>query len=144
MSPAGPEPADDLGRHLRERGYAVDRPRPGEPTLLRARHEARPPLLVKAYPGAVRLTTAFRVAAGDRLRLLEAVNDFNRRSMGLCVCVNLRGELAAEAFVYATYERLSFDDFLRRVWDRELDRLARELAWAGPEPHEPPAGHERC
>src|SRR5262245_33840914 len=142
----GPDPADDVRRHLEDCGYSVERPRPAEPSLLRARHAARPAVLVKVYAGALRFTTAFRLGAAvtaDRHRLLEAVNEFNRRSMGACACVNLRGELAVEAFLYAAYERVTLDQFLRRVWDREMDRLAHEPAFAPLEPHEAPTCHER-
>lgn len=146
MTATGIDPAEDVRRHLEDHGYAVERPRAAEPSLLRARHAVRPTILVKVYPGAVRLTTAFRLSAAlssDRLRLLEAVNEFNRRSAGACACLNQRGELAVEAFLYASYERVTFNDFLRRVWDREMDRLAREPAFAPLTPHESPASHER-
>ena len=52
-------------------------------------------------------------------------------------------ELAVEAFLYSAYDRVTFNDFLRRVWDREMDRLAREPAFAPLGPHEAPASHER-
>ena len=146
MMPTGADPAEDVRRHLEDCGYSVERPRPAEPSLLRARHAERPALLVKVYAGAVRFTTAFRLAAavsGDRPRLLEAVNEFNRRSMGACACVNLRGELAIEAFLYAQYDRVTFDRFIRRVWDREMDRLAHEPAFAPLGEHEGPICHER-
>jgi hypothetical protein len=146
MIATGAGPVEDVRRHLEDLGYAVDRPRPAEPSLLRARHESRPTFLLKVYPGALRFTTAFHLSAAvsaDRLRLLEAVNEFNRRSAGACACVNGRGELAVEAFLYAAYERVTFNDFLRRVWDRETDRLARETAFAPLSPHAHPASHER-
>jgi hypothetical protein len=146
MTMTGTDPAEDIRRHLEDAGYSVERPRPAEPSLLRARHADRPALLVKVYAGAVRFTTAFRLddaVSADRPRLLEAVNDLNRRSMGACACVNLRGELAIEAFLYAEYDRVTFDRFLRRVWDREMDRLAHEPAFAPLEEHEAPISHER-
>lgn len=146
MIATGSDPAEDVRRHLEDHGYAVERPRAAEPSLLRARHDSRPTVLVKVYPGATRFTTAFRLAADlttDRLRLLEAVNEFNRRSAGACACVNGRGELAVEAFLYAAYDRVTYADFLRRVWDREMDRLARDPAFAPLEAHEPPASHQR-
>jgi hypothetical protein len=146
MTAATTDPAEDVRRHLEECGYVVERPRAAEPSLLLARHAQRPPLAAKAFPGAVRLTTAFKTSAalgGDRLRLLEAVNEFNRRSIGACACVNQRGELAVEAFLYVAYERVVFHNFLRRVWDRELDRLAREPAFADLEAHEAPTCHDR-
>ena len=139
--------SDDVRRYLEESGYVVDRPRPTEPSLLLARHARRPPLVVKVFPGVLRFNTLFRVGPAlraDRLRLLEAVNEFNRCSLGACACVNLRGELAVEALLYSGYDRVTFNDFLRRVWDRELDRLVRDPAFADLEPHETaPVSHER-
>ena len=111
-----------------------------------ARHAQRPPLAVKALPRRGLdhgLQGCAANLSGDRLRLLEAVNEFNRRSIGVCACVNQRGELAVEAFLYVAYERVAFHDFLRRVWDRELDRLAREPAFADLEVHEVPTCHDR-
>jgi hypothetical protein len=146
MNATRSDPAEDVRRHLEECGYVVERPRAAEPSLLLARHAQRPAVAIKAFPGAVRLTTAFRLPErlrGDRLALLEAVNEYNRRSIGVCACVNQRGELAVEGFLYVAYERAAFHDFLRRIWDRELDRLARESAFSELEAHEAPPYHER-
>jgi hypothetical protein len=147
MTTTGTDPAEDVRRHLEDCGYRVERPRANEPSLLLARQPDRPTLVVKVFPGAMRFNTAFRLSDDgriDRLRLLESVNEFNRRGIGVCVCLNLRGELAVEGWLYTSFDRVTFTDFLRRVWDRELDRLTRDPAFVSLEAHESiSAGHDR-